>query len=238
MTQKFAGFPKRSGRATPLPGAFFSELLPLIDDLAELKVTLFCFWALYQKEGAYRYLRYAEFAQNAALMNGLAAVDAGQPPETTLVHALELARARGSLLTCEISLPAGKEQLYFVNTALGRKAVELIEAGAWQPGDDAHPIEILPDRSNVYTLYEENIGPLTPLIADALKDAEREYPAHWLEDAIRAAVENNARSWRYVLAVLGRWQMEGRSREVTERHVQQPDGRRYDSGRYADFIDH
>jgi DnaD/phage-associated family protein len=237
MTEKFTGFPRRSGRATPLPGAFFSELLPLIDDLAELKVTLFCFWALYQQEGTYRYLRYRDFVEDATLMRGITVSD-GPPPETILVHALERAQQRGSLLTCEIALPNGKETLYFVNTALGRKAVELIEAGAWQPGDEAHPVDILPERPNIYQLYEENIGPLTPIIADTLKDAEREYPMHWIEDAVRAAVENNARSWRYVQKVLERWQSEGRSREVTERHVQQPDGQRYVSGRYADFIDH
>jgi DnaD/phage-associated family protein len=235
--EKFNGFPRRSGRATPLPGAFFSDLLPLIDDLAELKVTLFCFRALYQQEGAYRYLRYRDFIEDEALMRGIAVED-GQPPETILVEALARAHERGSLLTCEISLPTGKETLYFVNTATGRKAIELIEAGAWQPGDDSHPVEILPDRSNIYTLYEENIGPLTPMIAEMLKDAEREYPANWIEDAVRAAVENNARSWRYVQKVLERWQSEGRSREITERHIQQPDGQRYVSGRYADFIDH
>jgi len=37
-----------------------------------------------------------------------------------------------------------------------------------------------PERPNIFKLYEENIGPLTPLIADALKDAEKTYPPEWV----------------------------------------------------------
>ena len=44
-----------------LPAYFFSELLPLIDDLAELKVTIFSLGALNQKDGDYRFLRFDEF---------------------------------------------------------------------------------------------------------------------------------------------------------------------------------
>lgn len=53
-------------------------------------------------------------------------------------------------------------------------------------------------RPNVFQLYEDNIGPLTPLIAERLKDAEESYPDSWLNDAIDQAVVNNARSWRYI----------------------------------------
>ena len=45
----FAGFPDGRLRFTPVPDVFFSELLPLIDDLAELKVTLHCLWRLHRQ---------------------------------------------------------------------------------------------------------------------------------------------------------------------------------------------
>jgi len=60
-------------------------------------------------------------------------------------------------------------------------------------------------------LYEENIGPLTPLIADALKDAEELYYADWIVDAISLAVKNNKRNWKYCEAILKRWKEEGRA---------------------------
>jgi DNA replication protein len=229
---KFDGFPQRGGKATPLPAAFFSDLLPLIDDLAELKVTLFCFWALYQKEGKFRFLRPEDFINDAGLMQGLSAAAPDTDAAETLEAALRKACERGTLL-CGVHNGAN---LYFVNTPVGRKAVEALEAGAWQPEDRS--VEILPERPNIYQLYEDNIGPLTPMIADALKDAEREYPAHWVEEAMRVAVESNARNWRYIDAVLKRWQIEGKSREATQGSVQQGDGKRYTSGQFADYIEH
>jgi hypothetical protein len=53
MTQKFDGFPPGKPRVIALPAAFITDLLPLIDDLAELKVTLFFFWAIQQREDAF-----------------------------------------------------------------------------------------------------------------------------------------------------------------------------------------
>ena len=238
MIEKFEGFSKHTGKATPLPSAFFSDLLPLIDDLAELKVTLFCFWALYQKEGRFRYLRRRDFAGDEALMRGLAVAEPDSDAGTTLDEALARACERGSILCADIQTGQTTDQLFFFNTPLGRVAVEQIEAGAWRPADGDNPIEILPERPNAFRLYEDNIGPLTPMIADALKDAQQEYPGHWLEEAMRVAVESNARSWRYILAVLERWRAEGRSREATEKPVQPADGRRYVSGQYADYIEH
>ncbi|MCH8095186.1 MAG: primosomal replication protein N, partial [Chloroflexi bacterium] len=47
----FNGFPAGTTRLTAIPNPFFSELLPSIDHLAELKVTLYAFWYLSRAEG-------------------------------------------------------------------------------------------------------------------------------------------------------------------------------------------
>jgi DnaD/phage-associated family protein len=72
----------------------------------------------------------------------------------------------------------------------------------------------------VFKLYEENIGPLTPLIADALKDAEETYTAGWVADAIEMAVKNNKRNWKYCEAILKRWKEEGRAEKQNRRDDQ------------------
>ena len=59
-------------------------------------------------------------------------------------------------------------------------------------------------------MYEDNIGMMSPMIADGLREAEQLYPATWIEDAFREAVENNKRSWIYVSRILERWSREGR----------------------------
>jgi len=236
--QKFDGFPTGSKLSpTAFPALFFSDLLPMIDDLAELKVTLFCFWALHQKEGRFRYLRRDDFYNDAALKQGLLAAQPGADLDTILDTALTRALERGTLICAKVALDSGEETLYFVNTERGRTAVQQVESGAWQPGDDKNPVEILPERPNIYRLYEANIGALTPIIADHLKDAEKDYPLDWIQEAIRAAVENNKRSWRYIQAILKRWEKDGKQGQPARRSTGQ-DGKHYASGEFADFIEH
>ncbi len=63
---------------------------------------------------------------------------------------------------------------------------------------------------NIFTLYENNIGILTPMIANSLIDAENTYPAEWIIEAFQLAVENNKRNWRYCETILKRWKTDGK----------------------------
>lgn len=64
-------------------------------------------------------------------------------------------------------------------------------------------------RPEIFKIYEREIGALTPMIADALMDAEKIYPHEWFTPAFQEAADHNARSWKYVEAVLKRWANEG-----------------------------
>jgi DnaD/phage-associated family protein len=118
---------------------------------------------------------------------------------------------RGTILKATVNQGEAQVSIYFFNSPRGRAAVEAIQNGEWYPVDDdaRTPIELVPERPNIYGLYEENIGPVTPLLAEALGDAEDEYPSNWIEEAFRIAVEKNVRNWRYVAAILRRWQERG-----------------------------
>jgi DnaD/phage-associated family protein len=234
--ESFTGFPPGETRIK-FPAAFFSDLLPLIDDLAELKLLLFCFWALLQKDGQFRYLRRQDFASHADFMRGLVAHQPEIEPEMALDAALAKATQHGSLLCAEMALDNGLERLYFVNTVRGRTAIEQIKAGEWQPGDANNPVEILPERPNIYRLYEANIGPLTPRIRDRLVDAAADYPTAWIEEAIYLAVENNKRAWSYIQAILTRWEKEGKINGAAQQRSGQA-GPQYIAGPFADFIEH
>jgi DNA replication protein len=236
--QKFDGFPDDSKLSpTAFPAQFYSELLPMIDDLAELKLTIFCFWALHQREGSSRYLLREDFYDDDALVAGLLAIDPAATMDQMLTAALNRAMERGTLICAEVELDNGSETLYFMNSKKGRSAIAQIRAGEWQPGDENHPVEILPERPNIYRLYEANIGALTPIVADHLKDAEKDYPPEWIEEAIRGAVVNNKRSWRYIQAILKRRESEGKQGELAGRPTGQ-NGQQYVSGEFADFIEH
>ena len=222
----FSGFPPGKVRSASIPEPVFTELIPLIDDLAELKLTLHVLWRLGQQRGRVRYLRQADLASDRVLLSGL-----GNPPEEALRAATARAVERGTLLRVEATIGEATEEIYFANTPKGRAAVEAIARGEW-PSD----LESA-GRPNIFTLYEQNIGLLTPLIADQLRAAEETYPEEWVEDAFREAVSLNKRSWKYILAILERWQAEGRGADSGKR-PKEADRRRYIEGEYGEFIEH
>ena len=192
-----------------LPAAFFSDLLPVIDDLAELKVTIFAQAALQQKEGDYRFLRFDEFADDDSLTRGLAVITDSAPARELLAIALEKAVARGTLLLAEVELRGETRRYYTAADDSGKALRQRIQDGKWKPAA-AGEIELLPPRPSIYGLYEDNIGVLTPMIVDSLKEAEATYPPGWIEEAMRLAVERNIRHWRYIRGILESWQQEGR----------------------------
>jgi len=233
----FPGFPAGKVHFTPLPSLFFSELLPAIDDLAELKVTLHIFWLLHQKKGYPRYVSRRELEADGVLLRGLKR--AGEEPKECLMEALERAVSRGTLLHVMVQQGDDQDDWYFMNTDLGRRTVEKIRRGELKIEATVLPSEarLEVERPNIFVLYEQNIGLLTPLIAEQLRDAEKTYPADWIEEAFRIAVEHNVRRWRYVHSILERWATEGKDSEKARRGLEE-DRRRYIEGKYADYIEH
>ena len=62
------------------------------------------------------------------------------------------------------------------------------------------------------------MGMLTPLMAERLQEAEKEYPAEWLQEAFQIAAEQNARLWAYVETILERWKVEGKDDGTSRGH--------------------
>ena len=159
-----------------------------------------------------RYLRLADYLTDTRFMRAL-----GEKPAEAadaLLDGLERAVARGSMLNVTVGTADGNIDLYFINTEKGRAAVEGITKGEWRPDLETEEIvNILVNRPNIFVLYENNIGPLTPMITDELRDAEKTYPLSWIEEAIQLAVTSNVRKWRYILGILRRWQQEGKQQD-------------------------
>jgi DNA replication protein len=237
---KYEGLPAGKVEFDRVPTPFFSELLPLIDHLGELKLTLYILWRLDRMTGDYRYVTEADLQADTRFMEGLGAAPAEQ--SAVLDDSLARCVARGTLLLVEIPSPPPPRRLYFFNAPKGRAAVDAIQRGEWSPPLDEVrlPVELTPPRPNIFQLYEENIGPLTPLLAEALGDAQDEFPSKWIEEAFRIAVEKNIRNWRYIQAILRRWQERGYDVPEERRNSQEvssKDFRRYSQGEYADFIE-
>lgn len=243
----FKGFPEGKIHQTPIPDSFFRELLPQIEHLGELKLTIYVFWRLERMEGVFRFLREADFLADKAFLTGLSGNAGSNATQLyDLQDALQRAVRRGTLLQASVPLQDGKnsevEQLYFLNSPKGRAALQAIERGDWRPGQELQqPAPEIGEPPNIYRLYEENIGALTPMIAEALNEAEQNYPFEWIEEAIRLSVQNNKRSWRYALAILERWRREGKhgsKEESKDRSDAEKARRRYVEGEFSEFIEH
>ncbi len=233
--EQFSGFPAKM-RFTSVPNLFFSSLLPQINDITELKTTLHIFWVLYGKRGYPRFVTGGELQSSASLMSSLK--EAAESPGQALHRALEMATRRGTILHLALDRDGAAEDIYFLNTESDRQAVakiqqgELVLSGLKAGGQADVEAEELPD---IFTLYEQNMGMLTPMIAEELREAEKLYPETWVRDAIKEAVTRNKRKWSYISAILERWSAEGRS-DGTYRRDSKTDPDKYIKGKYGHMV--
>lgn len=238
----FPGF-DNIGQSIPVPEQFFTEVMPFVEDRAELLVTLYAFWLEHASGGRRPFFRRQDVEQDERFFRALG--DAERTPEEALDDGLVLATARGTLLSVwgKATAESEEEEWFCLNTPTNRERVAALRegirehVGAWALGLDDAPPTLRPVRPNIFVLYEQNIGPLQPLIVEELREAEREYPPDWIEEAFAIAARRNVRNWAYVRAILERWASEGREDEKDRRH-HQTDPERYISGPYGHLIKH
>jgi len=215
----FKGFTD-SESFTQLPDTFFQKLLTEINDAAELKVTLFFLWRVQHMEGPFRALCQTDFTEK----------ELGLDAEN-VTAGLEKAVQRGSILKSEHDA----DVFYFLNSPRGRAAAEAFARGNWRESARIISAPVV-ERPNVFKLYEENIGPLTPLIADMLKDAEETYSEEWVAEALEIAVTKNVRNWKYVEAILKRWKEQGKY-EGKDRQDAGKGSERYTKSEFEEYLD-
>ena len=93
---QFKGFPEGKIHQVSIPAPFFREILPGIDDLNELKLSIYFFWRLDRMEGVFRYISRSEIIKDELFMKGL--YSASADPSVTLDQALSRAVQRGTIL--------------------------------------------------------------------------------------------------------------------------------------------
>ncbi|MBP9040912.1 MAG: DnaD domain protein [Anaerolineaceae bacterium] len=227
----FKGFSAKENDSIPVPAAFFTDLLPQIEHLGELRISLYAFWNLHTQAKEPRYLLHSDILHDANLVQLFGSTRSEQ--EENLQDALDRACLRGTLLKAQMD----GETYYFINSPRGKAARDGLMAGAWKTSQDDHvPARLAAARPSIFALYEQNIGPLTPILSQMLQEAEDTYPADWIEEAVKIAVTRNARNWNYVEAILKSWKEKGRNE--TDRRAGKEDRKRDSEGKYADFIKH
>ena len=233
--EQFKGFPARMD-FTSIPNLFFSSLLPQIDDMAELKTTLNIMATLYRKRGYPRFVTYNELLGKASLMNSLKGMD--KSPDEVLRGALEMAARRGTVIHVALDRDGVPEDIYFLNTESDRQVAGKVQNGELKlSGLKAKKQTYVEteEQPDIFTIYEQNIGMLTPMIAEELREAEKLYPEAWLRDAIKEAVALNKRNIRYIVRILERWSAEGKF-DGTYRRYSKTDPDKYIKGRYGHIV--
>ncbi len=237
MTKKsFSGFPA-GAEVTPIPNLFFTTVIPEIEDIAELKTTLHIFWLLSRRRGYPQFVTFNELLLDPILTSGIS--EEGKSKEEILRQALDRASQRGSVIHIRLERDGEAQDAYFINSETARTAIANIRQGkypklAFIPHQQTAET---PLKSNIFILYEQNIGVLTPMIAEELQEAERLYPMEWIEDAFREAVALNKRSWKYISRILERWTIEGKDNGKLRRDSKKDvDRNKYIRGRYGHMV--
>jgi DnaD/phage-associated family protein len=224
--EKFSGFTS-SETFTQIPDTFI-YLLKEINDAAELKVTLYAIWRIEHIEGHFRAMCETDFEPESLGMS-LEEIQIG----------LEKSVERGIMLKRrpERSSVEGAEHeadvFYFLNSPRGRLAAEAFAKGQWR--ESAKILSSPLKKSNIFKLYEENIGPITPFLSDMLREAEKNYPSAWFEEAFEIAVSRNIRNWKYVEAILARWKEQGKDERKDQQDIVK-DADRYTDSEFSEFI--
>ena len=229
----FSGFPSGT-RYTSVPNPLLGPLLEEIQDLAELKVVLRGIWLLQRKRGWPRLISQDEFLADSTLARAFAGP--GKDPRPAILGGLRSAVDRGIFLVYEPkaqaqpggAAPEGAQKVYYLlNDESGRRA--LSKLAGWDPAasglDPSGTADVfdnteLPeaDRPDIFALYEDNVGMLSPILAEELKEAEELYAWSWIREAFEIAVTENKRSWRYIAGILRRWAAEGKGHGKPGRH--------------------
>jgi len=187
-----------------LPDSFFTQVVPKIQDLAELKTVLYVSYIILRKQERPYFVTYKELLSHELIAT---------VGEETLRQALNSAVKHGTLLHSTLNINGVLEDAYSL-TADSRQ----------------------PPAVNIFALYEQNIGMITPMIAEELKEADKIYPPQWIEEAFKEAVTLNKRSWRYIARILERWASEGKDSGEHRRNIKKIDPDKYIKGRYGHLV--
>jgi len=235
--KSFDGF-INNAEVTPVPNQFFAAVMPNIQDIDELKVALHIFWLLSRRRGYPRIVTSRELFSDNILMKGI--VNKAAEYEETVKQALTQAVEHRILLHLLIQKDGRSEDAYLINLKPEREFVAKIKSGELKlSGFTFEEKEVggSSQQPNIFGLYEENIGLLTPMIVEELKEAEKLYPPEWIESAFKEAVKMNKRSWKYISRILERWNTEGKDDGKTGRYSKEEnDPAKYIRGKYGHMV--
>ena len=208
------GFP-RGVQFTPVPNPLLASLLETIDSLDELKVVLRTIHGLHKQRKVPASIGFDDLFSDRTVASMLGA--SGRQLEKVVETTIKSAANRGILLV--VNDETGQRQICLntepVRRALVRQGIDPAVTAS-KPAETWSDTESALTKLDAVTLYEQNVGYLTPVVAENIHTALEQHPEDEVMLAIQKAVEANARSWNYIAAILRRWATEGRPEELDD----------------------
>ncbi len=198
----FEGFPG-IGKATAIPNTFYSAVLPAMREPGDLLAFL---WVARLVQEQQDEARFVTAEQVWALPDAASTYEALAGGRESLERGLAACVELGALLALDLAGGGSEETVYFVNNPTSRRAVARARGGDLELRPGAIAYEPQPARRpNIFHLYEEHVGTITPLVAERLLVAAEQYPQQLIESAFREAAERNVRNWKYIERMLQNW---------------------------------
>lgn len=186
---------------TQVPNDFFIMARDM--DKAELKVVLY----IIRETFGYHRETCEVSIRELAIGAGLTARNAYNGAEKAIARGLVVKTVSSTHKTTWRAVVGEDTALY----PLRQRAVSLRKSKP--PVKEIKEIEIKKSDDDVLATiskaYEQEIGALTPMIAEELGEASTEYPMKWTLDAIHESAVQNKRGWKYILVILKRWKAQG-----------------------------
>ena len=195
-----SAFPK-GVHFTPVPNPLLGPLLKQISSYNELVCILRLVNLIHLKRNSLNWLE-----QNLLISDDILQAIVGSTGQ--IIEVLDKCIEKGVILRVSLKTDE-KIQVLLLNTFNAKSNLDrMIQDG------DATSFEVVENKyetENIFSLYQNNIGTLNPLITEELRHAKNRYPEEWIKDAFREAVVNNARSWKYIQSILENWNSSGKA---------------------------
>ena len=223
-------------RLVRIPESMFTQVLATCHDEAIISLAFYAFWLLELQERDPKFLTRQDFLAQECIRQSFQS-KASDNPQKAIFTALEKTVQAGILLQVNLADTKEENAVYFINTPKGRAAAAALANGDWQIAyKHQQPVRAEQKKPNIFKLYEDHIGAITPIMAEFLMEAETTYPMDWITEAFELAIAKNARNWRYIEAILKRWQENGKD-GTTQQNTERPwqkylEGDNGDAGEY------
>ena len=188
-----------------LPVNIFNQILENIEDITDFKILLRVIYLSQTKKGKYLFCSINELLSDRILMRTLQKTHPQSDKKQIIKNSLN------KLITLELIIQvvskSNQETSYLLNTKFNRNIPHGFSSN---PNESLEPWEADEYAPNIFSLYEQNIATLTPIIAEKLIEAQESYPSDWIHEAFAEAVKNNKRNWSYISSILTKWNIQGK----------------------------